>query len=553
MKTFSHKGIVKISLWEGYSLRRFIRVFISIIIIAAAMLVQPAAGAAKYKQNMTYIYFGDYSKYAQMVAGTQNSIDEVAPAYFELDASGSLILTPSVSSSFIKSMHDKGIKVVPFLSNNWDRAIGKAALNNREALSKQLVQAVKDYNLDGINVDIENVTADERAAYVDFMRLLRTLLPEGKILAAAVAANPSGTTKGWLGSYDYEGLAKYSDYLMIMAYDESYYGGPAGPVAGIGFVEKSIKYALSKVSKDKLMLGLPFYGRIWSSKGGAPNGYGISNKKIAELIGKYRGKVTYSEVSGSACATITVRPEDTKPVIGGKALASGTYVIWYSDERSIKASLELVNKYDLRGTGSWSLGQETDNTWDYYKLWLNGCTFGDIQGSWAKESILTVYKDGYMKGTSSAAFSPDSSFTRAQAAVVLVRLMGLSPQEDKTYAFDDTQGHWAEAYIQTARKHGLISGTGSNLFAPDRPVTREEAAVMLERLLNGAADKNQGKFNDVTQAANPWSYEAIAVLSGHGIITGYPDNSFRPDKQLSRAEMSAIIARISPTMLKTAA
>ena len=130
--------------------------------------------------------------------------------------------------------------------------------------------------------------------------------------------------------------------------------------------------------------------------------------------------------------------------------------------------------------------------------------------------------------------------------------MGLSPQEDKTYAFDDTRA-WAEAYIQTARKHGLISGTGSNLFAPDRPVTREEAAVMLERLLNGAADKNQGKFNDVTQAANPWSYEAIAVLSGHGIITGYPDNSFRPDKQLSRAEMSAIIARISPTMLKTAA
>jgi spore germination protein YaaH len=519
------------------------------LLIASTLLTGFGARAAEYKQNMTYIYFGDYSRYTKMVEDTQNSVNEVAPAYFELDSSGNLILTPSVSSDFINNMHDKGILVVPYISNNWDRSIGRAALYNRETLARDLVKAVSDYDLDGINVDIENVTHTEREAYVDFVRILRELLPQGKILAVAVAANPNGATTGWLGSYDYAGLAQYSDYLMIMAYDEAYYGGTPGPVASLGFVEKSIKYALKYTSKDKLMLGLPFYGRIWAVNGGAPNGYGISNVKATELIGKYRGTVKYYADSGSACATITVKSSDIKPVIGGKTLASGTYVIWFSDERSTKASLELVTKYDLRGTGSWSLGQETDDTWDYYKLWLNGCTFEDIQNSWAKSSILTVFKAGLMNGTGPAAFSPDSPFTRAQAAAVLVRLMGLSAQEEEIYEFSDCSNHWAEAYIQTARKYGLVTGTGSNLFEPDRPVTREEIAVMLSRLLSESCEAKQSSFTDVTQTADSWSYFAIAELSSQGIITGYPDNSFRPSKQLTRAELAVIIARLAPSML----
>ena len=512
---------------------------------AVFLFLFPTAQASAAKQNMTYIYFGDSSKYSQLVDGTQNSLDEVAPAYFSLDDDGGLTLTPAVSSSFIRRMHDEGISVVPYLSNNWDRGKGRAALARREELAKELAQAVSDYELDGVNIDIENMTPDDRASYVDFVRLLRELLPKGKMIAVAVAANPSGTTSGWAGSYDYAGLAQYCDYLMIMAYDESYEGSAPGPVAGLPFVESSVRYALRVVPKEQVVLGLPFYGRIWAADGGSPHGYGVSNCKTEALIEEYNGTVVFDTSSGSAHAIITVGPADEKPVIAGNDLAAGTYDIWFSDERSLKAELELVTKYDLRGTGSWSLGQETADTWDYYRLWLNGCSFGDVQYNWAKEFILTAYVNGWMNGMNADSFSPDSSLTRAQAAAVLVRMLSFPVQEDYDFRFSDCGGHWATAYIDTARKYGIVSGVGDNLFDPERPVTREEIAVMVQNIL-GETGGETVSFPDVAQDTHPWSYDAIEALSGLGIITGYPDGSFRPTNPVTRAEFAALAARTEP-------
>ena len=276
--------------------------------------------------------------------------------------------------------------------------------------------AVILYNLDGVNIDIENVTSLQREDYVDFARLLRAYLPEGKTLAVSVAANPWGLDTGWQGSYDYAGLAEYCDYLMIMAYDEHYYGGPAGPIASMSFIDKSLKYAVSVVPAEKIVLGLPFYGRIWSENGGHPNGYGVSNTKISQLIKDYGGTVYIDPVSQSTCAVITVGQADAKPVIGGQALAAGTYTIWYENEASVKKKLELVNEYGIKGTGSWSLGQESESTWNYYKLWLNDCTFNDIETNWAKDYILEAYLNEWVTGYSAGNF-----FTRRAAHTGLRR------------------------------------------------------------------------------------------------------------------------------------
>lgn len=156
-------------------------------------------------------------------------------------------------------MHNQNIKVVPFISNHWNRELGRIALLNREKLAQEVVEAVKKYNLDGVNIDIENVTEADKENYTDFVRLIKSKLPLGKEVSVAVAANPRGFTTGWHGSYDYKSLAKHCDYLMIMAYDESYYGSKPGPVASKAFVENSIKYALGQVSPEKIVLGIPFW------------------------------------------------------------------------------------------------------------------------------------------------------------------------------------------------------------------------------------------------------------------------------------------------------
>ena len=126
-------------------------------------------------------------------------------------------------------MHQKGIRVVPFLSNHWDRASGVAALNRVDELAAEIAEAVRQYNLDGVNVDIENVTHNQRDQYTALVRRLREFLPNDKEVSVAVAANPNGWSTGWHGSYDYKELGKVADHLFLMTYDEHYQGGEAGP------------------------------------------------------------------------------------------------------------------------------------------------------------------------------------------------------------------------------------------------------------------------------------------------------------------------------------
>ncbi len=523
------------------SLKKCVMLFICTAVVLP-LLTQYEAEAAEYRFNMSYIYFGSSSDYTKLVDSTQNTLSEVAPNYFALDSGGNLALSSSVSTEFVRDMHARGITVVPYLTNDWSRPVGKAALNNREALAQDLADAVALYDLDGVNIDIENVTSTEREAYVDFTRLLRALLPEGKTIAVSVAANPWGLDTGWQGSYDYAGLAVYCDYLMIMAYDEHYYGGPAGPVSSLSFIEKSLKYAVSVVPKEKIVLGLPFYGRIWNNSGGHPSGYGVSNTKIAQLIKNYGGTVSIDPVSRSTCAVITIDESEAKPVIGGQALAAGTYTIWYENETSVKSKLELVNTYDIKGTGSWSLGQESDSTWNYYKLWLNDCTFDDVQTNWAKSYILDAYMKGWVTGYSADNFSPDEPLTRAQAAVILIRRLGLTPQLDPASRFDDCVGHWAQAYLETARKHNIIQGIGDNMFDPNRPITREEIAVMVNNILMYQNQLEDDLYTDVTPLSNPWAYDSIEALGETGVLAGFPDGTYQPGGTMTRAEMTVLAA-----------
>ena len=496
--------------------------------------------------NMSYIYFGNSGAYTSYVDGTNSSLDDISPSYFNFNEDGTLKLTVAVDSKFINEMHDRGIKVTPFLSNHWNRQIGVNALAKREQLSTEIVAAITEYNLDGVNVDIENVTETEKDSYTDFVRLLKQKMPVGKSVSVAVAPNPHHITSGWHGSYDYAKLAQYSDYLMLMAYDEHYQGGVAGAVAGYPFVEDTIKTALEDVPADKLVLGMAFYGRLWK-QGASYGGYGISNNTVEDLIAKYRGKVTYDSVARSPKATITILADDTKPLVFGKALEAGKYDIWYENEASIKSKLELVGKYDLKGTGSWSLGQEAQNTWDYYSLWLNSLYFGDIQSSWAKQSIISVMNKGWMVGVSSSKFMPEAAVTRAQAAVILVRAMGIDTTalSQSTMTFSDTTKHWARVEIEAAQRNGLVEGTGAGRFEPDKVLTREEMAVLLDRVLS-MNPQTAAVFYDVTQKSSPWSYAAINRIAAAGILEGYPDGGFRPKDSITRGQLAALFDRISP-------
>ncbi|WP_209121763.1 cell wall-binding repeat-containing protein [Alkalihalobacillus sp. BA299] len=320
--------------------------------------------------TMSYLYFGTTTQQVQFVDRTKGTVQVVSPSYFNLNNDGTLKLPQPFPEQFVKEMKQRGVKVVPFLSNHWNRDQGRAALQNRELLVSQIVDTINYYDLDGINVDIEGLNEDDKEAFTDLVKMLRAQLPEDKEVSVAVAANPNAWSIGWHGMYDYKALAEHSDYLMVMAYDESYQGSPqgAGPVASLPWVERSIIEVLKHAPPEKVVLGLPFFGRYWVE--GEPlneGGKGITKSQVEHLIQAFNGKVSYDTQAQSPRAEVTI-PSPYQ--LGSRTLSPGNYTIWYENATSLQEKVKLVHKYNLKGTGSWALGQENPEIWNEYESWI---------------------------------------------------------------------------------------------------------------------------------------------------------------------------------------
>lgn len=488
--------------------------------------------------HMSYAYFGAGNTLMETLDNTGDILDVVSPSYFDITSDGHLQLTSQFDPSTILQMQKNNYRVVPFLSNHWDRAKGRAALNNRETLVKEIVDVINEYNLDGINVDIENITHEDRDNFTLFIKELRSALPKDKELSIAVAANPKGYTTGWHGAYDNEKLAQYADYLMIMSYDEHYEGGNPGPVASIQFVEESIKHELKNVPPSKIVLGLPFFGRYWKDDGSI-KGKGISLVRINELIRKYNGTVTFDNYTKSPKATINITGYEV-------GISKGKYTIWLENEESILTKLGLIEKYNLKGVGSWSVHQATQNIWKIYNHWSTGSRiFLDVEEGWAKAPILAISEKGWMIGTRDFYFEPNQPLTRAQAATLLVRVLELNRIDNSLPQFLDVpNNHWAKTDIEIASLHGLMEGQGNQRFAPDEFITREEMATLLSRLLQ--ISPSEGKINipfiDITPTR--WSYPFIAAMTEAKIFEGFEDQTFRPKDSITRDQMAALLDRI---------
>jgi hypothetical protein len=330
----------------------------------------------------------------------------------------------------------------------------------------------------------------------------------------------------------------------MMTYDESYEGSEPGPVASMWFIEESIKYGLKYVPREKLMVGIPFYGRYWTS---STRGAAFTLADIEYLVSHCDSVDTYDSARECANSVVTIPDGASVTTWGGKRVSAGVYNIWYDNANSFEKKLALVRKYGIKGVGSWALGQEPPYVWDSYAVWLNGSAFSDIRDHWAQSYIVTLCGSGVINGKSPTIFDPGGFLTRAEAATMLVRLALGDARDNDVNTFTDAQNHWARGYIATARAVELVTGVTSAKYQPDRPVTREEFAVMAERYTNltDTVDMTQPLYNDVSADTHPWSNSAIVKLSINNVLSGYAGGNFRPSAPITRAEAAKVI-----TMLK---
>lgn len=159
---------------------------------------------------------------------------------------------------------------------------------------------------------------------------------------------------------------------------------------------------------------------------------------------------------------------------------------------------------------------------------------------WASSTIEYLNTNELVKGYPNGTFKPESTISRAEAATIIARALGIS--STNKVAFDDVKAsHFAYGAIAAVSEKGIITGREASKFSPDGKLTRAEMATILKRAyhLSGTAKL---PFKDVP--SSHWAYDAIATVYSNQLTGGYPDNTFKPNNSITRAEFATFLAKI---------
>ncbi|MBM7568698.1 S-layer homology domain-containing protein [Paenibacillus sacheonensis] len=170
----------------------------------------------------------------------------------------------------------------------------------------------------------------------------------------------------------------------------------------------------------------------------------------------------------------------------------------------------------------------------------------DITGHWAEKDIAQWIADGLIKGYEDGSFQPDKEVTRAEFIALVNRAFRFA--EAGSAAFKDLPAAaWSYADVQKAVKAGYITGFSDGSVHPDAPITRQEIALVVERLLGLTPSvQDAASFKDAASIPS-WSKGAIGTAKANGIMSGYEDNAFRPANKATRAEAVVILSHALQT------
>lgn len=284
---------------------------------------------------------------------TVNGLHVISPTWFSVVTPDGFVLSKA-DTKYVMDAHRKGYKVWALVSNSFDCDMTRQLLGDKQAqerVIKQLLLYSSLYNLDGINIDFENVYDDDKGRLTEFVEKLASALHQQNSIVSMDVTVPSNSPF-WSNCYDRKKLSAAVDYLMVMTYDEHWSRSPkSGPVASINWVESGLKKMLAEVPKEKLLLGVPFYTREWEERdNGRVTAKTMSMAMVDDLIKQKNLDVVWLEDKG---LHYTEYYKD-----------GNRYRIWLEDEKSITLKLDLISKYNLAGVAAWRKGFERDAIWN---------------------------------------------------------------------------------------------------------------------------------------------------------------------------------------------
>jgi len=254
--------------------------------------------------------------------------------------------------------HRMGMQVHFRVANSsrgrWGRDVAYAVLTYPRARARaiaNILQVLDGSDYDGVNLDLENIPPGRRTALTAFVTEVSTQVHQrGKSVSIAVPGKTvDAIGHDWSGAFDLTALGRVCDFVILMAYDQHSGASEAGPVAALPWVEAVTQFATSRVEREKILLGLAFYGYVWARRGG---GIPISMSRA---------------VSRAADAKVPVLWDDRNLV---PYYRSGSRTVYFEDARSLQLKLALATRERLAGVAMWRLGLEDPGLWEMMGLYV---------------------------------------------------------------------------------------------------------------------------------------------------------------------------------------
>lgn len=291
------------------------------------------------------------------VLDQSKGINTISPTWFSI-ASNEGTITSLASERYVERAHNAGVEVWALcddFNKNIDMYEILSYTSRREKLANELIASAIKYELDGLNIDFENITSSSAKHYIQFLRELSIKCRNNGIVLSVDNYVPAP----YNSFYNLEEQGKIVDYVVIMAYDEHHANSEeSGSVSSITFFEEAIQNTLQEVVKERVVIGLPFYARIWIEKeDGTLTSAAYSMGQVKSILEANQAEKTWNEETGQYYAEFQTE--------------EGLNKVWIEDERSIELRMKSASDAGVAGMAYWKLGMESSSTWNVIQKFVN--------------------------------------------------------------------------------------------------------------------------------------------------------------------------------------
>lgn len=291
----------------------------------------------------------------------------ISPTWYKVKNNSGELETMA-DGDYVEYVHNLGYEVWPLVSDfgmkeEIDEGSILSSYESRRALIANIMNEIKLYGYEGINIDFEKIKSDYSEDYIQFIRELSVECRRAEVVLSVDNYPPYNFNR----YYNRKAQGECVDYVIVMCYDEHYSGGEkAGSTSSLKYLVNGMEGTLEEVDKEKLIVAVPFYTRLWQidassewnydgteTSGTIVSSTACSMEKAQEIIKEYNLNVSWNE---------NTEQEFAEGTVGGYI-----YQIWLETVASLEIKLDEIIQADIGGVAAWELGFEKSEVWNLFK------------------------------------------------------------------------------------------------------------------------------------------------------------------------------------------